>query len=84
MRSGGKWRAKGPASVQPVAETELDWGKQATGVGSSFQASSLGEDPLFWQSGVGPLPGRVTSHISHLIPQLRIFWLSLVVFVLLF
>lgn len=59
-------------------------GEQATGVGSSFQASSLGDARFLAESGVGPLPGMVASHIGHLVPQLCIFCLSfLLLFILL-
>ena len=62
----------------------LKWG------GSGRQEWGVPSKPLLWGkapssvgSGVGVLPSRVTSHISHLIPQLRIFRLSLLLLFLL-
>ena len=56
----------------------LKWG------GSGRQEWGVPSKPLLWGKapssagfGVGVLPSRVTSHISHLIPQLGIFRLSL-------
>lgn len=73
------------SSLCPAAETALDWGEAGNRSGEFLPGLfSGGRPPVLAESGVGPLTGRVTSHISHLIPQLCIFWLSLVFFVLLF
>lgn len=76
MRSGGGW-GQGSRLCPTLWQRGLEWGKQAMGVGSSLRAISLGEEPPFLAgSRAGPFLGRATSHISHLIPQLCIFWLS--------
>lgn len=73
------------SSLCPTLQQSWSGGKQAMGVGSSSKPLLGGEGPPFLAGcGIGPLPGRVTSHISHLIPQLCIFWLPfLFLFVLL-
>lgn len=61
----------------PPADTELELGEAGKGSGELLPNLFFGgRPPSPAGSGVGPLPGRETSHISHLIPQLCIFRLS--------
>lgn len=79
---GGRPRVQ-PLSYPP-ADTELEWGDAGNGSGELLPSLfSEGRPPFLAASGVGPLPGRVTSHISHLIPQLCIFRLSFLFLVVL-
>lgn len=85
---GGRGWWGGTPRVQPLsyplAETELEWeggGKQEWGVPS--KPPLWGKSPFSCRVWGRPLPGRVTSHIRHLIPQLCIVWLSFLFFILL-
>lgn len=75
----------GSSLSYPLEETELAWGESRQQEWEFLPSlCSGGRPPLLAGSGVGPLPGRMTSHISHLIPQLSIFRLSFLVLFIVF
>lgn len=83
MRSGGGGGVGGVESLgsspcPTLWQKQLECGgKAGNGSGEFLPSLFSGGRPHFLaESGVGLLPGMVTSHIGHLVPQLCIFCLS--------